>query len=106
VQIVSLRENWTGTVVPSKFFGALAIGRPVLFLGSPDSAIAKWITELRVGWVLNPERIEQLARELTEWSESSDAKLQMFQQCHEAYQREFSRSRALDRWDRALRSLE
>jgi hypothetical protein len=56
--------------------------------------------------VLNPERVEQLARELTEWSESSDAKLQMFQQCHEAYQREFSRSRALDRWDRALRSLE
>ena len=105
VQIVSLRENWTGTVVPSKFFGALAIGRPVLFLGSPDSAIAKWIKELRVGWVLNPGRIEQLARELTEWSQCSEAKMLMFRQCHEAYQREFSRSRALDLWDRALRSL-
>src|SRR5215467_1882251 len=46
VHIVSLRENWTGTVVPSKFFGALAIGRPVLFLGSRDSAIARWIEEL------------------------------------------------------------
>jgi hypothetical protein len=90
VQIVSLRENWTGTVVPSKFFGALAIGRPVLFLGSPDSAIAKWVKELRVGWVLDAERIEQLARELTEWSQCSEAKLQMFRHCHEGYQREFS----------------
>ena len=92
-------------MVPSKFFGALAIGRPVLFLGSPDSAIAKWIKELRVGWVLDPQRIEQLARELTEWSQCSEAKLQMFRLCHEAYQREFSKTRALDRWDRALRSL-
>ena len=33
------------------------------------------------------------------------AKLQMFRHCHEGYQREFSRSRALDHWDRALRAL-
>jgi glycosyltransferase involved in cell wall biosynthesis len=105
VQIVSLRENWTGTVVPSKFFGALAIGRPVLFLGSPESAIAKWINELQVGWVLNLERIEQLAMELTEWSQCSEAKLQMFRRCHAAYQQEFSRTRGLDCWNRALRSL-
>src|SRR5439155_12521003 len=32
IHIVSLREEWTGCVVPSKFFGALAAGRPVLFV--------------------------------------------------------------------------
>jgi colanic acid biosynthesis glycosyl transferase WcaI len=106
VQIVSLREDWTGTVVPSKFFGALAIGRPVLFVGSPKSAIAKWVKELRVGWVLDTGRIEELAKDLTEWSQSAEEKLQMFRHCHETYQREFSRNHALDRWDRALRDLE
>ena len=30
-------------MVPSKFFGALSMGRPVLFCGSPDSDIAYWI---------------------------------------------------------------
>ncbi len=49
IHIVSLREEWTGTVVPSKFFGALAAGRPVLFEGSPESAIAHWIREYNVG---------------------------------------------------------
>ena len=93
-------------MVPSELFGALAIGRPVLFLGSPDSAIAKWIWEFRVGWVLDPERIEQLARELTEWSQCSKAKPRMLQLCHEASQREFSKTRAMDHWDHVLRALE
>ncbi len=53
VHMVSLAPHWTGTVVPSKFFGALAVGRPVLFAGSRNSAIAKWIEEFGVGWVLD-----------------------------------------------------
>ena len=52
IHIVTLREEWTGSVVPSKFFGALAAGRPVLFVGSRRSAIAHWIEEHRVGWIL------------------------------------------------------
>jgi glycosyltransferase involved in cell wall biosynthesis len=105
VHVVSLREEWTGTVVPSKFFGALAIGRPVLFLGSANSAIAKWIKQMGVGWILDRDRIESLATELIEWAESPTAKAKLFKHCHAVYQREFSRRRALDRWDQTLRSL-
>lgn len=105
VHIVSLREEWTGTVVPSKFFGALAIGRPVLFVGRQDSAIAKWILQLNVGWVLNAGNVEAVAAELSEWSRSPEAKLRLFQHCHDVYEREFSRLKALDRWDEALCSI-
>ena len=34
IHLISLRPGWEGIVVPSKFFGALAIGRPVMFSGS------------------------------------------------------------------------
>ena len=105
VHVVSLREEWTGTVVPSKFFGALAIGRPVLFVGSAHSAIAKWIRQMGVGWVLDPERIEMLATELSQWAQSPEAKSRLFEHCHTVYQREFSQLRALDHWDRVLRAL-
>src|SRR5262249_20400445 len=43
IHLVSLRPSWTGAVVPSKFFGSLAAGRPVLFAGSRDAAVARWI---------------------------------------------------------------
>lgn len=52
IHLVSLKPSWTGAVLPSKFFGSLAIGRPVLFAGSPDCAIAAWIRRWDLGWVL------------------------------------------------------
>ncbi len=48
VHLVSLRSSYTGIAVPSKFFGALAVGRPVLFEGDESSAIAGWIKEHHV----------------------------------------------------------
>ncbi|MBZ5552577.1 MAG: glycosyltransferase family 4 protein [Acidobacteriia bacterium] len=105
IHIVSLRDEWTGTVVPSKFFGALAVGRPVLFVGRADSAISKWITQWEVGWVLDPSRSGKLAGELLQWSQSPEAKLRLFQHCHDVYRREFSREQAIDRWDKVLRAL-
>src|SRR5439155_22933525 len=42
IHLVSLRPEWTGIVVPSKFFGSLASGRPVIFAGDPKSALARW----------------------------------------------------------------
>jgi colanic acid biosynthesis glycosyl transferase WcaI len=50
----SLRPEFTGIVVPSKFFAALAVGRPFIFAGAADASIAEWIREHGVGLVLEP----------------------------------------------------
>jgi len=105
VHIVTLREDWSGTVVPSKFFGALAVGRPVLFVGSRESAIAQWIEELQIGWVLHPENIDAVVNKLVGLSRDQDAKTRLFAHCHRTYRERFSQNRALDSWDLALRGL-
>lgn len=105
IHVVTLREEWTGIVVPSKFFGALSMGRPVLFCGSPDSDIAHWINEHRVGWVLVPETAEHIASELERLA-SNRAELEaMFCHCHKIYDRYFSRAVTMACWDRDLRAL-
>ena len=105
IHIVTLRAEWTGTVVPSKFFGALSVGRPVLFCGSPDSDIAHWINEHGVGWVLIPETAEQIASELERLAARRDELEAMFRQCHQVYAKHFSKAVTLARWDQDLRSL-
>ena len=49
---VSLRDNCTGLAVPSKSYGVLAAGRPILYVGSPDAEIARLIEEEQVGSVI------------------------------------------------------
>ena len=53
IHMISLRSGWEGVVVPSKFFGSLAAGRPLLYTGTPNSAIKTWIDQYRVGYVVN-----------------------------------------------------
>ena len=105
LHLVSLREEWTGTVVPSKFFGALAVGRGVLFAGSPNSAIAVWIREHSVGWVLRENTIGEVAEALRLLAENPAERLALQNRCYSVYHRHFSKSRQLEAWRSAIQSI-
>lgn len=105
IHLVSLRPGWTGVVVPSKFFGSLAAGRPVLFAGSRDAAIAHWVREHGVGWVLDQETLPQVAEELRRLTNDPRELHVLRQRCHDVYQAHFSLEKTLDQWDRELRAL-
>ena len=105
VHVVSLREEWTGTVVPSKFFGSLAVGRPVLFAGSADAAVARWIREHNVGWVLTGDNVRSVAEELQSLSGSPEQLTSLFSRCHQVYQRYFSKEQILGLWHTELTTL-
>lgn len=98
IHLVTLRNSWTGMVVPSKFFGALACGRPVLFAGSPDSTIAHWIESFDVGWVLTEENIDDVAQQLRRFSDDPAAQGELRQRCFDTYHQQFSRRVQIDRW--------
>jgi Glycosyltransferase len=47
---ISLRPEVEGYLLPSKFYGVLAAGRPTIFIGSPDGEIARILKVNRCGW--------------------------------------------------------
>lgn len=50
VHVVSVGNNTVGIVHPSKIYGALAAGRPVLVLGPQNSPAAQLVRTHNVGW--------------------------------------------------------
>lgn len=51
---LSLKPELEGLIVPSKFYGAAASGRPLLFIGDPDGEVARLIAKHRCGWSFAP----------------------------------------------------
>ena len=90
--LIALRTGWEGIVVPSKFFGALAMGRPVIYAGAPQSNITQWIQEHRLGHILDENIIATLEAELAAPLAERDAQNR---NAHAVYQRHFSRQRQL-----------
>jgi colanic acid biosynthesis glycosyl transferase WcaI len=105
IHILSLRDSWVGAVVPSKFFGALAVGRPVLFCGPRNCAIAHWIESYGLGWVLEPGKASIIADQMRLLLQDPAALQAMRQRCYTAYQEHFSRQVTLAEWQRILTTL-
>lgn len=105
IHVVSLRTEWTGMVVPSKFFGAIAAGRPVLFSGSCDSAIAKWIESYGLGWMLTQDNIAMVADQIISYASSPEQQMKMRRHCYDIYHKYFSKARVLDSFDQELREM-
>ena len=49
VHLVSLRPELEGLIVPSKFYGIAAAGRPTIFIGDLDGEIARLISKYECG---------------------------------------------------------
>ncbi|BBM84180.1 glycosyltransferase family 4 protein [Candidatus Uabimicrobium amorphum] len=104
IHLVSLKEQWSGIVVPSKFFGSIAMGKPIIFNGPQNSAIAKWISQYKIGWLLNNHNIPQIATELIKLKNEPQTIQQCSQKAHQVYKEHFSRKSVVRRWDQLLRS--
>ena len=49
IHLVSQRHDTQGLLVPCKFYGALAVGRPTIFIGPQESEIAQVLKEYKAG---------------------------------------------------------
>ncbi|MBL8821827.1 MAG: glycosyltransferase family 4 protein [Planctomycetia bacterium] len=105
IHLVSLRQNWTGIVVPSKFFGCLASGRPVIFAGEEQSCISQWIGEYQLGWHLSETNITEIAEALKTISQSPGQLQTKQQHCWEIYQKQFSRKHLSEEMHQELTRL-
>ena len=105
IHMISLRPEWSGIAIPSKFFGSLAVGKPVLFAGPSGSSIAQWIKKFGVGWVVNSENTNKIAEDLCRLVGSKNSIIELQKRAHIVYSTNFSRSSVTGKWHSVLRDL-
>jgi glycosyltransferase involved in cell wall biosynthesis len=83
VHLVTMMPSWWGLVVPSKFFGVAAIGRPVVFVGPEQSEIARLIEEWECGCTCGVGDVDTLIREIERLVSDSSVRGKMGRQAGE-----------------------
>jgi colanic acid biosynthesis glycosyl transferase WcaI len=102
LHMASLKPDWSGIVVPSKFFGSLAAGRPILFAGPEDCSVARWIRQHRVGWVLTGDNLEEVSAWLSNLAASPELLAELQTRCQTVYRNYFCRNKMVGIWLREL----
>ena len=105
MHMVSLRDGWEGIVVPSKFFGSLAAGKPVIFAGAEKSSIKRWIQEHRVGFCLGDYNVETVADNICSLASNNAALAEMQKKAFSCYKANFSKKIVIKKWSDCLEQL-
>lgn len=105
LHLASVRQEWAGVVVPSKFFASLGIGRPILYAGPTDSEMARWIAEHDVGLHLRDDNVDAVADRLDALRRDRAALTRWRENALAVYRRQWSKQVTNDRWDELLREL-
>lgn len=104
VHFVSLRPTLEGLIVPSKFYGIAAAGRPIIHIGDPDGEIARVLERERCGWSFCIGEVDALTNCILRLSQEGCEVTDAGSCARRAFDRKYSRLHALDSWRLLLES--
>ncbi len=101
VHLVTVHPRLGGLVVPSKIYGIMATGRPVVYVGPADSEAAMLLRESGAGLAFENGEAEGVAKALDEIRSNRGAAFAMGTKAREAA-RDFTFEMVLERWRELL----
>jgi len=98
VHLVMLLPQLEGLIVPSKLYGVLAAGRPVIFIGDPDGELAQLIRDSEIGSTVACGDADGLCRALRALREDPAGRERMGMRARALFEERYTLARSLERW--------
>lgn len=102
LHVISLRPELEGLVVPSKFYGVAAAGRPTLFIGSSTGELARLLRAGECGMVCEPGDAPAAVTAILGLLTSPDQRQAMGRRARTLFDQEYVDTRAFERWRSVL----
>lgn len=100
--LVTQKKETAGCVVPSKTYGVMAAGRPLLFIGPSDSVPARMIAKHQCGWHLQPGDVDGMVGLLQSLTNRPELVWTAGKRAHEAFLRYYDLPHGVGRVCEAL----
>ncbi len=102
VHLISLKPELEGLIVPSKFYGIAAVGRPVISIAASDGEITRQVRQHECGMVVEPGNGQALAEALALLSKRPPLTAEMGRRARAMLDDRFTRRHAFAHWRELL----
>lgn len=106
VHLVTIADGFAGLLVPSKFYGVLAAGRPVIYVGPVGSEVASVIESVGCGRVIRQGDANALVEAIQMLQRDPALAQDMGRRARAAFEAQYTRARACDRWRNLLLQID
>lgn len=105
LHLVSLRPEMERFMIPSKFYGIAAAGRPTIFVGDKQGEIARILARHECGLSVSPDGGACLAKQILSLAHDPERRERMGAAARAAFEAEFDERKGIDAWRRILARL-
>lgn len=105
VHLVSLLPELENCCVPSKFYGILAVGRPILFVGDTGGELGQTIRDAKCGASVDVGDGARLAQVICQFAESDVERREMGARARQTFESAFSESVGVGTWHQLLKEI-
>ncbi len=105
LHVVSMHESVSGCLCPSKLYGILAAGRPVLAIASPDTDLVATVRKYDLGAVCAPGDSDQIAKEIARCAHDPQLILDAGSRCREIALAKYDRPMVLEQFKSLLHEI-
>ena len=105
VHWLSLDPRLEGLIVPSKFYGIAAAGRPIVMIGDQQGEIGRLVRQHRCGVAITPGDAVTLADTLRRWSEEPQTVAAMGARARQMLEEKFTKAQAIAHWTELVDQL-
>ena len=102
VHLVVLRPEMEGLIVPSKFYGIAAAGKPTLFIGDVEGEIAEIISKHEAGLSVAVGDSEALANNIRVLQKDPGKLNRLGMNARKVFDVEFEMHKSLEKWEKIL----
>lgn len=102
VHLVSLRPRLEGLIVPSKFYGIAAVGRPTLFIGDPEGELGETILSAECGLVVREGDVAGLVGAIETLMRDTELRAKMGRNARRVFEERYDKAIAVATWRRLL----
>ena len=102
VHLISLQPALEGLIVPSKFYGIAAAGRPTIYVGDREGEIPKILRETGSGCTVSVGDSAELGNRILDMFRNNNETLSMGLRARMAFDRHFDQRHAFTAWELLL----
>ena len=99
VHLISLNPSLEGLIVPSKFYGVAAAGRPTIFIGSKHGEIPRILRKAQCGFSFEKGQTEEASRIIRELADHKDTCLRLGRRARALFDQRFEMRHAMRAWE-------
>ncbi len=105
VHLISLRPSLEGLIVPSKFYGIAAAGRPCIFIGDKNGQIPALLSDGQCGFSLEIGQVEVLRQLISDLADHPQTCAELGLRARALFDAKFDRSHAMRAWCKTIEKV-